>query len=180
MKEEEWLRQAKEGNEEAFHSLVSTHLKTVERFCFQLGVPAYQIDDVTQEVFIKVYRFITKHTHGKFTTWLYSLTLNVVRDFYRHEQRQKKKWLQLKEKKQLLSDEAYIEKHFDEESRHLHVLVQSLDSKYKVPIVLHYFHDLSYLEIADVMEISEGAVKTRMLRAKKQLKEKYTKEGEPI
>ena len=58
MKEEEWLRQAKEGNEEAFHSLVSTHLKTVERFCFQLGVPAYQIDDVTQEVFIKVYRFM--------------------------------------------------------------------------------------------------------------------------
>ncbi|WP_413380422.1 RNA polymerase sigma factor [Alkalihalobacillus sp. 1P02AB] len=175
--EEEWLALAKKGDEEAFHHLIKIHLKTVEKFCYQLGVSHAQIDDVTQEVFIKVYRFLPKYTHGKFTTWLYSLTLNVVRDIYRHEQRQKRKVKQLNQEQ---DSTVYLEKHFDEEARELHYYIQDLDSKYKVPIILHYFHDLSYNEIADVLNVSEGAVKSRMLRAKKKLKEKYKKVGEQL
>ncbi len=89
--EEQLILRAKQGDDDAFQQLIEMHLKTVERFAFQLGVRSNEVEDVTQEVFIKVYRFLNKHTRGKFTTWLYTITLNVVRDLYRSEQRHKKK-----------------------------------------------------------------------------------------
>ncbi|GAF65332.1 RNA polymerase sigma factor [Alkalihalobacillus trypoxylicola] len=173
--EEDWIKRAKAGDDEAFHLLMDKHIKTVERFSYQMGVSQEKVDDVVQEVFIKVYRFITKQTHGKFTTWLYSLTLNVIRDMYRQEQRQIKKFKLLKKSQDSTS---YIESYMDHDSFDLHEKIQQLDAKYKVPIILHYFHDLNYKEIAGVLGVSEGAIKSRILRAKKMLKEKYEKVGE--
>ncbi|MCM3713635.1 RNA polymerase sigma factor [Halalkalibacter oceani] len=175
--EEQLVLRAKQGDDEAFSQLIEQHLKTVEKFAYQLGVHHMHVEDVTQEVFIKVYRFLNKHNRGKFTTWLYSITLNVVRDFYRSEQRQKRKTQALK---QMAPESTYVEPFFDEESKVLHDFIQSLDEKYKIPIILHYFHDLPYQEIAEVLNVTEGAVKTRMLRAKKQLKGKFEKVGEQL
>ena len=175
--DEQLVLRAKQGDDDAFGQLIECHLKTVEKFAFQLGVEHDQVEDITQEVFIKVYRFLHKHNRGKFTTWLYSITLNVVRDLYRHEKRQKRKEHALK---RVVSATAYVEGYFDEESRALHECIRSLDEKYKIPIILHYFHDQPYQEIAEVLGISEGAIKTRMLRAKQQLKGKFEKVGEQI
>ncbi|BAB05334.1 RNA polymerase sigma factor [Halalkalibacterium halodurans] len=175
--EELLLMKAKKGDEGAFEQLIELHLKTVEKFAFQLGVSPFAVEDISQEVFIKVYRFLHKHDRGKFTTWLYSITLNVVRDHYRKEQRLRKKALELQHQS---PETAYVEEHFDEEARALHEMIQQLDDKYKIPIVLHYFHDQTYQEIAQVLGITEGAVKTRMLRAKQQLKAKYEKVGEQL
>ncbi|WP_017728081.1 RNA polymerase sigma factor [Halalkalibacterium ligniniphilum] len=173
--EEQLLNRAKKGEDDAFHQLIERHLKTVEKFAYQLGVSSAHVEDVTQEVFLKVYRFLHKHDRGKFTTWLYSITLNVVRDFYRKEQRMKRKTIELQRQ---APEQMYVEDHFDEVTRALHEMIQQLDEKYKIPIVLHYFHALSYQEIAKIMNVSEGAIKTRMLRAKQQLKLQYEKVGE--
>ncbi|WP_088102247.1 RNA polymerase sigma factor [Halalkalibacter urbisdiaboli] len=175
--EEKLILRAKQGDDAAFGQLIENHIKTVEKFAFQLGVNQASVEDVTQEVFIKVYRFLDKHDRGKFTTWLYSITLNVVRDMYRHEQRQKRKTLELKKQ---VPEKMFIEHGFDEETRTLHEYIQTLDDKYKIPIILHYFHDQSYQEIAEVLGVTEGAVKTRMLRAKQQLKMKFEKVGEQL
>lgn len=175
--EEQLVMRAKQGDDDAFGQLIEYHLKTVEKFAFQLGVHHAHVEDVTQEVFIKVYRFLHKHDRGKFTTWLYSITLNVVRDFYRHEQRQKRKAHALQ---RMAPETTYVDQHFDEESRVLHEFIQSLDDKYKIPIILHYFHGQPYQEIAEVLGVSEGAIKTRMLRAKQQLKGKFEKVGEQL
>ncbi|NEU31102.1 RNA polymerase sigma factor [bacterium LRH843] len=174
--EEQLVIRAKQGDDDAYGQLIEHHLKTVEKFAFQLGVDQVHVEDVTQEVFIKVYRFLHKHTHGKFTTWLYSITLNVVRDFYRQEKRHKKRADALKQ----VTESSYVEHHFDEESKILHEYIQSLDDKYKIPIILHYFHDQQYQEIAEILGVSEGAIKTRMMRAKQQLKAKFEKVGEQL
>ncbi|WP_062047037.1 RNA polymerase sigma factor [Bacillus sp. JCM 19034] len=172
--EEQLLLRAKNGEQEAFSQLVEMHLKTVEKFAFQIGVLPTDIDDVTQEVFLKVYRFIHKHDRGKFTTWLYSVTMNVVRDFYRKEQQMKRKTVEFQ---RYAEKQTYIEDYFDEDSKELHAMIQKLDERYRIPIILHYFHGLQYQEIADVLEVTEGAIKTRMLRAKQKLKAEYEKEG---
>ncbi|MDV2683425.1 RNA polymerase sigma factor [Alkalihalophilus lindianensis] len=171
------IMRAKKGDDEAFQQLIELHVKTVEKFAFQLGVPESSVEDITQEVFIKVYRFLDKHTRGKFTTWLYSITINVVRDLYRRETRQRRK---LKAFQQAQESSIYIEQFYDESTKALHEQIQTLEEKYKVPIILHYFHDLPYQEIADILGVSEGAIKTRMMRAKKQLKEKLEKVGEVL
>lgn len=175
MMEEHVIKCAKRGDDDAFRQIIELHIHTVERFAFQLGVHHAYVDDIAQEVFIKVYRFLHKYNRGKFSTWLYKITLNVVRDFYRHEQSQKRK---VQEWKQLKGESAYIDESFDEESKMLHEFIQTLDDKYKIPIILHYFHNEPFHEIAQVLGVSEGAIKTRMMRARQQLKDQFEKVGE--
>ncbi len=173
--EEHLIKRAQQGDDEALKQLIEKHIHTVERFAFQLGVHHAEVEDITQEVFIKVYRFLHNYNRGKFTTWLYSITLNVVKDFYRHEKSQKRKVHALKS---VAKEPAYIPPSFDEETKALHEYIQTLDEKYKIPLILHYFHDQAFQEIAEVLGVSEGAIKTRMMRARQQLKAKFEKVGE--
>ncbi|KHF40046.1 RNA polymerase sigma factor [Halalkalibacter okhensis] len=175
--EEQLIERAKKGDDDAFQQLIEQHLKTVEKFAFQIGVSSTHIEDVTQEVFIKVYRFIHKHNRGKFTTWLYSITLNVIRDFYRKEKQMKRKTVELQK---YATQQMYFNDQFDEEASELHQMIHKLEDKYKIPVVLHYFHGQNYQEIAKVLGVTEGAIKTRILRAKQKLKAEYEKVGEQL
>ncbi len=175
MKDEELLAKSKQGDEDAFYQLMKKHISTVEKFAFQLGVHPNDIQDITQETFLKVYRFLSNHTHGKFTTWLYQITLNVVRDLYR-----KKKRFDRKTKAYMNEAAIAVAPDFVDNSNlpEVHEAIQQLADKYKLPVILHYFHDLSYQEISDVLGVTEGAVKTRMLRGRKMLKERLERVGE--
>ncbi|MFV8828415.1 RNA polymerase sigma factor [Alkalihalobacterium sp. APHAB7] len=175
MKDEELLANSKQGDEDAFYQLVSKHISTVEKFAFQLGVHPNDIQDVTQETFLKVYRYMNNHTNGKFTTWLYQITLNIIRDLYR-----KKKRIDRKEKAFLAEAAITQSPDFTDDANlpEVHEALQKLAEQYKLPIILHYFHDLSYQEIGEVLGVSEGAVKTRMFRGRKMLKERLEQVGE--
>lgn len=165
------LKRAAQGDKEAYAALVRLHYKTVEKFAFQCGVHNSDIQDVTQEVFIKLYRFLHQYRAAKFTTWLYKITVNTARDYYRKEQREKFKG----EKLQQQTEQQYML--VDKEDIELHEAILELDEKYRIPIVLYYFHDLKYEEIAEVLAVSLSTVKVRLLRAKEQLKQKLQQGG---
>lgn len=88
IQEKKLIRQALEGNDLAFRDLIEAYYKTIERFARQIGVQEDDLADVTQEVFIKVYRFLSKYSRGKFSTWLYSITLNVSKDLFKKQKRE--------------------------------------------------------------------------------------------
>lgn len=166
---EQLIIQARNGNLSAFEKLIERYIPTIERFCFQCGVPFDHIEDVSQEVCIKVYRFLHQYQHGKFTTWLYKITLNVIRDDYRNKQTMLSKLnLYQNEVANQLNYETF-QNQFDIE---LHNAITTLEDIYQVPLVLFYFHELTYKEIAKVLNISIPNVKLRLLRAKKKLKKK--------
>lgn len=165
------LKRAARGDKDAYAALVRLHYNTVEKFAFQCGVHNSDIQDVTQEVFIKLYRFLHQFREAKFTTWLYKMTVNTARDYYRKEQREKLKGEKLHQQ----TDQAYI--WVDKEEMELHEAILALDEKYRIPIVLYYFHDLKYEEIAEILAISLSTVKVRLLRAKEQLKQKLQQGG---
>ncbi|WP_216831649.1 RNA polymerase sigma factor [Alkalihalobacterium elongatum] len=175
MKDEELLAKSKNGDEDAFYQLISKHISTVEKFAFQMGVHPNDIQDITQETFLKVYRYLNNHTHGKFTTWLYQITLNVVRDLYRKKKRLAQKAKAYMAEAAITNSPDFVD---DTNLSEVHQAIQDLNEKYKLPIILHYFHELSYQEIGDVLGVSEGAVKTRMLRGRKMLKERLEQVGE--
>jgi RNA polymerase sigma-70 factor, ECF subfamily len=58
----------------------------------------------------------------------------------------------------------------EEEDRVLHECLQKLDEKYKAPIILYYFHEKKYEEIADILSVNLSTIKTRLLRGKSLLK----------
>ncbi|KKI89955.1 RNA polymerase sigma factor [Bacillus sp. SA1-12] len=171
MSEEELIKKAKQGNMNAFQQLVELHYPVVEKFAYQLGNRHDEIEDITQEVFIRVYRFIDQFTKAKFSTWLYKITLNVTRDFARKRQSNLRKVFKIQQ--DFRNDdypeiEAAVLK--SEEDRILHLAIQKLDEKYRIPIVLYYFHEKKYEEIAEIMSITLSTVKTRILRGKTMLK----------
>ncbi|WP_456277858.1 RNA polymerase sigma factor [Bacillus sp. AK128] len=170
MNEDELILKAKQGNTAAFQQLVQQYYPVVERFAFQLGNRRDEIDDITQEVFIRVYRFLDQFSKAKFTTWLYKITLNVTRDMARKKSQNERKLfkIQLEPVDDYPEVEASILQ--NEEDRILHISIQRLNEKYRIPIILFYFHDKKYEEIADILSISLSSVKTRLLRGKTMLK----------
>ena len=172
MGELELIERAQQGDKMAYSDLMDLHHRTVEKFAFQCGVKANDIQDVTQEVFIKLYRFLHQFQRDRFTTWLYKITLNTARDYYRKEQREKDKEDKAQEDTDFGRTTRSVESKIliFEEDRELHVAIQLLDEKYRIPLVLFYFQELSYEQIGDVINIPLATVKTRLLRAKEQLK----------
>lgn len=173
MDEKEIIEQAKLENEEAFITLVQTYKPFVEKLAFQFGIKPTSIADVTQETFIKIHQSLHQFTRGKFSTWVYQITLNVVRDDYRRNQRQRKLYTKaIDEEKLLMQYRVYFE---DDHHERLHEAVKLLDVKYRLPIILFYFHNQSYEEIAIILKLKQSTVKTRMHRGKGKLKEMYQK-----
>ncbi|MFB9973831.1 MULTISPECIES: RNA polymerase sigma factor [Allobacillus] len=174
IQEKKLIRQALEGNDLAFRDLIEAYYKTIERFARQIGVQEDDLADVTQEVFIKVYRFLSKYSRGKFSTWLYSITLNVSKDLFKKQKRESEKRKKFSE---LPSIESYVENHFlSENEQLLHNTIQQMEDKYRIPIVLFYFHDQSINEIAAITKTKEATIKTHLKRGKERLKEAL-KEG---
>lgn len=178
MGEQTLIERARDGDRAAYGELMVLHHRTIEKFAFQCGVRADDIPDVTQEVFIKLYRFLHQFKKERFTTWLYKITLNTARDYYRKQTNERDK--EKKAKNAHLQYESVTPENkvlLFEEDRELHQAVQLLDEKYRLPIILFYFQDLSYEQISDILNVPLSTVKTRLLRAKGLLKKAMLAEG---
>src|SRR5690606_9726105 len=163
------VRSAKEGDRQSLQKLIELHIHIVERFAFQIGVPRNDVEDVTQEVFIRVFRFLHQYSGKTFTTWLYKITLNVARDYFKKRKREQAKTQTILEHTLAFEDNVEQNVFEKEEDAELHMLIQQLDVKYKVPLVLFYFHDKKIEEIARILSLPVSTVKTRLLRARLQL-----------
>jgi len=170
------IQRAKEKDEAAFEEIIDTYKPTIERFAFQFGIDESNLADIVQETFIKIYRKLHQYHTGKFSTWIYQITLNTTRDFYRKQKRNQA----LVQKSMEQQKENFSAGYYFEQWEHvlLHECVQQLEPKYKVPLILHYFHDKSYEEIGIILKIKISTVKTRLYRAKRKLKADYEKEKE--
>jgi RNA polymerase sigma-70 factor, ECF subfamily len=171
MQESDLIKAAQAGDIEAFHQLMNHYLPVVEKFAYQIGNDANDIEDVAQEVFIRVYRFINQYSKAKFTTWLYQITLNVTRDLKRKNKRNKNKVEKMMHERMDYSEVLNDSLLEDEEAQSLHNAIQQLNDKYKLPLILYYFHDKKYDEIAEVLSLRLSTVKTRLKRAKDKLKD---------
>ncbi|WP_164668277.1 RNA polymerase sigma factor [Virgibacillus doumboii] len=169
MEEEDIISLAKAKDEQAFEWIVKKYKPVIEKFAFQFGIKQEYISDVVQETFIKVYRKIHLYHQGKFSTWVYQITLNVARDFHRR----KKRNLNIMKNSVQLYDHSIGYLFEKEEHLLLHDYIQKLEQKYKLPIILYYFHDKPYDEIAIILNIKLSVVKTRIYRGKKRLKQMY-------
>jgi len=165
-----------EGDTGAFEALVRQYEKLVLRTAYLITGDKESAADITQEVFVSVWK--RRHTYnpqkGTITTWLYRITVNQCSK--KHHRKQV----------ELLSLEATAEKgllaHADneetaeeimiskEEYNRLMKALSSLDVKHRSVLVLRYFNDLSYQEIAQAVNIPLGTVKSRLNQALKYLR----------
>ncbi len=164
-----WLEQARRGDEAAFYRLVEAYQSAVYNLAYRMLGNAVEAEDATQETFLRIYtKLSTYQPERKLSSWVLSIASHYCIDRLR---RRRVNYLSLDEDLLATSlstgergpeDVALREESRDE----LQQLVLQLEPSYRVPLILRYWHDLSYQQIADVMGLSVQAVKSRLHRAR--------------
>ena len=158
-----------EGDMKAFSKLYDHFVDKIYKFVF-FKVPSSEAEDLTENIFVKILENANHYAvqKGSFTTWVYTIARNTVIDFYRTN------------KSVLTLDEAMLvqDNSQDNHSKAALVLnsvilkksIAKLSKKYQDLVVLRFVDDMSYSEIADILNKTEGSVRVDMHRALKQLK----------
>jgi len=174
-----------EGDERAFEVLVSRYQNKLVNYVNRL-VQDYDLAvDLSQEAFIRVYRNADRYQgRYQFSTWLYRIATNLAIDEIRRRQRKGRAlihqvvdWVigedgkcELPDTRPSPEDNANL----SEELQQLQAAVDSLPEKYRLAFVLKEVQEFSYEEVARVLGVSLGTVKSRVHRAKMMLRERLS------
>ncbi len=177
MEERELLRRACSGDAEAFGELVSLYQQKVFHLAFGFTHDRTAADDLAQEIFLKAYLALPGFRgKAEFSTWLYRLAINHIKDYLRKMKRKIQREESLEEARERLisKEENVIEKEELMERRRqlLHKVIAALPEKYRLVLTLRDIEGLPYEEIASLLGISIGTVDSRLHRARKLLREK--------
>lgn len=166
------------GRREAFDDLVHAYAQTVQRVLGQLSVPSPDVEDLTQEVFLRVYRNLHRFRgQSSFYTWLYRITVNV---FFDHNKKRKRADVRLQRLRNALTDVSNQRPDLDDPfrvtferftSEAFSQAIQTLPEPFRAVVAMREVDDLSYEEIAFQTGISIGTVRSRLSRARARLKE---------
>lgn len=171
-------RQAQAGDQAAFATLVQRYSGAVFNQAYRMLGDSHEAEDVVQEVMLRAYRRLDSYDPGRrFVTWLLTISSNHCIDRLR---RRRISWLTLDDVAFWLPSSEAGPEHsaIAAESRAaVQRALQRLPENYRSVTVLRYWHDLSYLEIAAALGLTEATVKTRLHRARKMLEEALRGEG---
>ncbi|WP_129633294.1 sigma-70 family RNA polymerase sigma factor [Candidatus Oscillochloris fontis] len=172
-------RRAKSGDQAAFADLVNRYTGALYNQAYRMLGNAQEAEDAVQEVFLRAYRRLdTYDSSRRFVTWLLTIGSNYCIDRLR---RRRMNWLTLDDVAfWLTSNEAGPERRAleSEQQDTVQQALQTLPEGYRSVTFLRYWHDLSYLEIAEMLNLTEATVKTRLHRARKMLRHVLCTDGE--
>jgi len=163
----ELVRRTKSGGTEAFSELVRRHQHIVFNVAYRFMRDAVLAEDMSQEAFVKAYRLL-KGFRGdcSFSTWMYRVTCSVcLTELNRRKRRNEVEFLPVHEGEAAVRPTDSLD--IPEQIRRC---VSKLSDRYAAIITLYYLQGISYEEIAHVMRIPMGTLKTWMFRARKQLR----------
>ncbi|MEA4823397.1 MAG: sigma-70 family RNA polymerase sigma factor [Clostridiaceae bacterium] len=166
------------GDDAAFEEFVSQYEKSIYTLALrQLGSP-HDAQDAAQEVFLRVYRGIRRfRADAKLSTWVYQITLNVCIDMMRKKSRHPELSLVLPdndggETEMEQPDESYAPEPLYERTElrdEVRGALAKLSPEHRRIVILRDITGLSYEEIAGVLRLTEGTVKSRLFRARDKL-----------
>jgi RNA polymerase sigma factor (sigma-70 family) len=164
------------GDEGAWEALIRTHTRRVYGLCYRFTGKDVEAQDLTQEVFLRVYRTLKtfRATEGAFTTWLARLTRNLLIDHYRRT-RTERLTDSIEEQLPVLEESVSAAAHPEgmvagrEASEILQGALQKLSPELREAVILRDLQGLEYREIADILHIPEGTVKSRLNRGRTEL-----------
>ena len=162
-----------------FHELYQTHRQRVYSICLRMTQDAPQAEDLTQDVFVHLFRTIGSFRgESAFTTWLHRLTVNVVLMHFRKR----------KVRRELLTDTADLA-HYSSTAAHdrtrvvdgilLSEVMAKLPNGYREAVVLHDIEGLDHSEIAAMRGRTEGTSKSQLHKARIMLRQLITQPGRP-
>ena len=161
------------GDNESLESLISLYLKPVYNFIYRYIGNAQDADDITQEVFIKMWRSLKKFDQNKnFKTWIFHIAKNTAIDFLKKKKDVSFSAFESEEGKniltEMLADTALSAKDASEKeetAQALNSAVGKIPQKYGKVLSLYYYDQFNFREIAERLSESINTVKSRHRRA---------------
>jgi RNA polymerase sigma-70 factor, ECF subfamily len=152
--------------------VVREHSARVYRLAYRLTGNTHDAEDLTQEVFVRVFRSLDSYTPGTFEGWLHRITTNLFLDMARRRQRIRFEGLAEETAGRLSGDEptpaqAFDARHFDSDVQDA---LRALAPEYRAAVVLCDIEGLSYEEIASTLGVKLGTVRSRIHRGRAQLR----------
>jgi len=170
------LRKAQRGDERAFSLIVRAYEVPVFNYVMRLVGDRALAEDLTQEVFIRVFQGLPKFSlRSKFTTWLFQVTKNRVLDELRANERRPRALVALDDAPQLEVLDAPAEQ--VEMIEALWTAVDRLNTDLKMALLLRDVVGLSYNEIADSLDTTLATVKWRIFKAREEVQLALAREG---
>lgn len=183
--ETQWIERARGGDDEAFGKLVNAYQGPVFNLCYRILGNAKDAEDAAQESFLRAYRNLHRYDPSRrFTNWMLTIASN-----YSVDQVRKRRLALLPLERTAQTSLRGFETHSMDESITLsqsegevRALLESLSAIDRSAIVLRYWNDLSYEEIAEILQLSVGAVRSRLHRSRKAMAEEWAEsaQGAPI
>jgi RNA polymerase sigma-70 factor, ECF subfamily len=172
--EKAWVEDALTGDREAFAALVEAYKNPVYNLCYRMLGTAAEAEDAAQETFVRVYRRLSSYDpERKLSSWVLSIASHHCIDRLRRRRLKTVDIEEMPEWQPLVSDRPQPERQLLDAEREERVqqLLEHLEPNYRIPLIMHYWNDLSYQEICDATGLSLSAVKSRLHRARLKLAE---------
>ena len=175
--DEKLVERAKRGDRRAFRMLVDRHKRMVFNVALRMLRNREDAEDAAQEAFLRAFRSIgTFRGQAKFSSWLVRIAINVSLSFAERAHA-KQTFVEFQEEADkadahsveagMNPEEIAARQDFGERIR---ALVGTLEPRYRAVITLYYLEERSYQEVAEILEIPLGTVKTHLHRAKEYLR----------
>ncbi|MBQ1435092.1 MAG: sigma-70 family RNA polymerase sigma factor [Clostridia bacterium] len=177
------IKQVLGGDADAFEHIVKKYEKKVYNLALRYLKNRDDALDLSQEVFIQVYNNLAQFRgDSQFSTWIYRVTYNKCVDMLRKTQKLRRNVVMSTDDENFFETRdrrASIEEDYEGRETLVTVMkiIDTLPSEQRDVVILRYIKDLSYSQIADVLELAEGTVKSRLNRARLKIKEQLKESG---
>ena len=172
------VARAKQGDADAFALLVQTYETSVYRLALRMCGNAHDAEEVAQEAFMAAWKGLPSFRgESKFSSWLYQLTTNEAINFLRKEKRHRAATPLEDETEPATDDTAHRAAEAKELQQALQQALEALTPEHRQIFLLRQMRQLSYEEIGQLLGLESGTVKSRLNRAKKQLRQNLLQQG---
>jgi len=171
------VQRAQKGDKEAYGEIYKLYQKKIYRFSYYMIQNQELAEDITQNTFIKAWRalpFFSLNKNGTIQAYLFKIARNLTIDYQR-----KRKEVSLEVIEDIMPSDENLEEIVarQEEQEIVARSLKTLDEEERQIVVLRYFEDMSYEEISKVVGKNEGAIRVRLHRILKKLKEEIKDYG---
>jgi RNA polymerase sigma-70 factor (ECF subfamily) len=176
--ESDWLKNAQNGDSEAFTFLVKTYERPVFNLCYRMLGNAQDAEDAAQETFVRAYQSLRRYDNNRpFSTWLLSIAAHYCIDQIR-KRRVNIVSVEDLPVPDLPEQSPGMESNLNrkEEQQKIREVLGILDSTDRAAVIMYYWYDFSYDEICHALSLSMSALKSRLHRARRAMAEEWLRQ----
>jgi len=179
--DQRWVALTKAGNSTAFSKIAEKYRKPIYNLCCRMLVDSMEAEDAAQEVFIRAYYKLNSYDETrKFSTWLFSIASHYCIDKLRSQRLKlvswddSATWTAFPARETSQPEQVLLR---TETNQEVYQLLKKLPPDYRAAIILKYWHHKSYQDIAQVLETTVSAIKSKLFRARKIMAQAAIQQG---